>query len=362
MKVAIFGLVLGLLAHSAWAQSVEKSEYPVTMELSDIKRPARAAGKATAYRGPILDALLHMDPGFDSDKLPPVLNENGVRRAVIMPVPNESRLAANGAGTAQKIQFAQKYPKRFKVMCGGDYLSNWISESARFGVVESSVKENFSRLAADLSGAWCLGVGEFGLFHFSKLPNQNVIETPYNHPLVLEMVDIVASHRVWLHLHAEPREPNGRSREKEVWAALMAWTQRQPTLKIILSHSGMTSAANARRILETFPNVYMTFKVMPSKASEWSHLEPIANEDLDLYEDWAALMEEKPERFMVGTDAKFGMAGYESQGTEAYSVLVKKFRRVLGSLSPRAATLIATKNAEKLYGFKPNAPEEMQGQ
>ncbi|MDT8989737.1 amidohydrolase family protein [Curvibacter sp. APW13] len=353
MRKTLLGLTF-LVGQACWAQT---AAYPVTTEPSDPSRPARALEKGNGYKAGLTDVLLHIDPSFDGDRVPKILGDEKVRHAVIMPVPNEGTGNRNDAGTIQKIALAQAQPKQVKVMCAGDYLSNWLADAMRYGLVESAVQQKFARLEADLDSGRCLGVGEFGLFHFNKKGDQNIIQNRYDHPLVLRMVDAIGTRGAWIQLHAEPREPNGRSHEKELWDTLQNWTQRQPKLRIVLSHTGMTSATNARRILETFPNVYLSIKLMSTKVSSWTHLEPLLNEDGALFEDWAQLMEAMPERFMVGTDSKFGQSGHEGVGEEAYDKTVHRYRRMLGSLAPEAAKRIAAQNANRLFGFK-GTPQE----
>ena len=54
--------------------------------------------------------------------------------------------------------------------------------------------------------------------------------------------------------------------------------------------------------------------------------------------------EEMPERFMVGSDMKFGRAP-----TQEYDARIKTIRKILGSINPDAAELIAYKNAERIF-------------
>jgi hypothetical protein len=41
----------------------------------------------------------------------------------------------------------------------------------------------------------------------------------------------------------------------------------------------------------------------------WKDLHPVANKEGELYQDWARLSEELPERFMLGTDFHLGRKG-----------------------------------------------------
>ena len=120
---------------------------------------------------------------------------------------------------------------------------------------------------------------------------------------------------------------------------------RNPTLKIILSHTAMTNPSNARQILETYPNVVMSIKpTMPTSA--WMNLEPVLNSNSDLYEDWAKLFEEMSARFVIGSDAKFMRKG---SSPDEYGVIVGMLRRMLGNLSPEAARKIAYDNAKNMF-------------
>ncbi len=57
-------------------------------------------------------------------------------------------------------------------------------------------------------------------------------------------------------------------------------------------------------------------------------------------------MEAFPRRFMIGSDARFGIRKYRGN---RYSKKIKRLRRLLGSLDPEAAALIAHGNAERIF-------------
>ncbi len=109
----------------------------------------------------------------------------------------------------------------------------------------------------------------------------------------------------------------------------------------------MTNPANLRKLLRRYPNVMVNVKHRKSHWN-WRNLEPINNLKLELYEDWARLFEDMPERFMVGTDAKFWRRG---RPPSKYWNKIKQTRRILGALSPRAARLIAYENARKIFAI-----------
>lgn len=347
LLAALAGLLLPALVLGA-----ELAPPPLKLnpELSDTKRPAR--DRAKSYKGWIIDALVHMDPGgFREERLPEVLEPARVSGALVMPVPNEG-LGRMADGTQQKMRLAQALPGVSKVMCGGDYLSNMLADAQAFGIVESTLRDRLARLERDLDSGLCLGVGELGLLHFNKLGNQNIIEIRPDFPPLLQVVDAVGHRGLWIQLHVEPREPSGKLHYAELEQVLTLWTQRQPRLKLVLSHTAMTSAPNARQILRAYPQVYLSIKLMSTKVPSWRHLEPLLNDEGALYEDWAQLMEEMPDRFVVGSDIKFAQGG-RHEGEEDYPKAVQRFRRMLGSLESQTARKIAQGNARRLFGFPP---------
>ena len=354
LRFCSLGLIGLLLPACVLAADVPPVPLKLNPELSDPGRPARA--RSERYRGWVIDALLHTAPdGFNESNLPGILEKSKVSGGVVMPVPNDglSNRGSALASTEQKLRLAGQAPDQARILCGGDYLTNMLADAQTFGRVTDLLTQRLQRLAQDLDTTPCLGVGELGLMHFNKLGDQNVVYIRPDFPPLLEVVDQVGQRGGWIQLHAEPRDPAGNvSHHAELAQALALWTARQPRLRIMLSHTGMTSAANARLILQSYPQVTMSIKLMSVNASGWRHLEPLLNADGDLYEDWAQLMEDMPDRFVIGSDAKFGASLKHSAESEtAYPQIISRFRRMLGSLEPSAARKIAQGNARRLFGF-----------
>ncbi len=165
---------------------------------------------------------------------------------------------------------------------------------------------------------------------------------------MLALAALAAEKGVWLDLHAEPVTPDGRSLEDHLFAGIALLFQRFPDLKLILSHTGMTNTANARALLDLYPGLMMSLKmVRAGKRMSWDHLGPIANADGALYEDWARLMEDRPERFMIGSDSRLGTKQYVGN---RYGRNIRKLRKILGSLEAGAADRIAHGNARRVFG------------
>jgi predicted TIM-barrel fold metal-dependent hydrolase len=160
------------------------------------------------------------------------------------------------------------------------------------------------------------------------------------------MVGIVAGKKVWMDLHVEPMTPKGRSFEDEVFGGVALLYRLYPELRLILSHSAMTNSKNARALLDTYPNFMMNLKaVLPGKRLAWDNLGPITNGNAELFEDWATLFEAMPERFMIGTDFRWG-----EKPSKKYQKKIRGMRRILGSLDPSVAAKIAHENALRVFG------------
>ena len=155
-------------------------------------------------------------------------------------------------------------------------------------------------------------------------------------------------------MHAEPVTPAGVSYEREVFGGIALLFRRHPGLKLILAHTAMTNPANARALLAAHHNLMMNLKITSKKKNlSWGNLGPIANRERQIYEDWATLMEDMSDRFMVGTDTHFWRErGSRVVDPERYRKEIKRMRRLLGSLNEAAADAIAHGNARRLWPGK----------
>ncbi len=325
--------------------------FEVDSTRSDLDRAVRVSYEK--YKGPVIDTHVHLDPPLDGviregalREIVEVVEEAGVERIIFMPTPNEGRFSDSDVGAVQKKRLSDMGGERVALFCGSDYITHRFHVAYRRGRAEKGMDDVLERLSRDLDGGACSGVGEIGLYHFRKKGNQKVISYPPDFQPFLEMARLVSEKGAWLDLHAEPVDPHGKSYEGQVFGGVELLFRLNPNLKLIVSHTGMTNPVNARRMLLAYPNIMMNFKIV-KKHHTWRNLEPVVNTKGELYEDWARLFEEMPERFMVGTDAKFGRKTFN---TFKYGKKIKQIRRALGSLAPDAARLIAHENARRMLG------------
>jgi hypothetical protein len=309
----------------------------------------------------MIDTHVHLDPPLPRDhkqdrgiigdrdidirEIVEVIKAADVEFAIFMPTPNEGREDNHEEGAEQKKRLLNLDKNRIRLFCGSNYITYWLHRAYHERYSEEGLKHILKHLSNDLDSGAYAGVGEIGIYHFNKHGSQPVIEYPPDFQPFLRIVEMVANKGAWLDIHAEPVDPDGKSYESQVFGGIELLFHRYPNLKLILSHTAMTHPTNARKILIKYPNVMMNIKII-MKHHEWRNLEPVTNPKGELYEDWAQLFEEMPEKFMIGTDAKFGREGFE---VSKYKKEIEQMRRILGALNPNAARLIAHENAQKIF-------------
>ena len=294
----------------------------------------------------------HLDPGTSSSYKQYIKNlvaTGELRNLILMPTPNHGKMH----NSAQSVRDAEKLSKetggRIKTLCGADYLNRWMHKKR--SVSKGQLSKRIKKLERQLAGGSCIGIGEFAIRHFEKWDGQLTGPiVPITSNGLQAVFALAESQSVVMDIHSEPMERNGKSWEKEWFSELSDIIDSYPGLTIILSHTGMTSVENVRKLINAYPKVLFNIKLV-ANPKKWSNLEPVNTKKLKkgLYEDWARLFEEHPERFMLGSDYKFGRK-HHGKATD-YDKLLDSYRKVLGSLHPDVAEQIAYKNAIRIFKF-----------
>lgn len=364
VRFGFFGLaaalVLGAVAAlPVWAASRGAPEIPpppFAVHNGALALDRAIRERRGRYRGPIIDTHAHIFDRrgrLDLDAVLEQMDAAGVRRILVLPTPNEGRYRERDDNAAARRRLVRMGAGRAGRLCGSTYFTVWMHEAWRNGYREDDLAARLARLGKDLKQGGCLGIGEIGPYHFEKHPGQWVIRIPMNFAPMVRLAQLAAGAPgggVWLDLHAEPVTPSGESYEDRVFGGIAHLFRQAPGLKLILAHSAMTNPHNARALLKAHANLMMNLKmVTPNRNLAWNNLGPIVNQDRELFEDWAVLMEDMPERFMIGSDARFGSKRYRPG---KYKRRLRRLRRLLGSLDAAAAEMIAWRNAERLWPAK----------
>jgi len=364
MLPVIFGGLLILAAYGG-ATKIKGSGSPIVIPppafevehtRSDPGRPVRSSGGN--YAGPLIDTHAHLYPpngrakaaaAIDKRELKEIIRlmQNlGVEHVIVMPTPNDGMRPNQQLGVVKRKMIKDLDPKRVMIFCASNYITIWLNSAYHNGYGEEELQNILTQLSNDIDSGEYAGVGEIGTYHFDKgFKRQHVLKYPPNFEPFLHIVDLIAKKGMWLDLHAEPVDPKGKSYEKEVFGGMELLYHRNPGLKLLYSHTAMSNPINVRRILKTYPNVMMSIKI-ETRHERWRNLEPVVNAEGHVYEDWAQLFEEMPERFTIGADFHFGRKGVK---LKKYKKRIKGFRRMLSALNPQAAQLIAFENAHRKF-------------
>jgi hypothetical protein len=148
---------------------------------------------------------------------------------------------------------------------------------------------------------------------------------------------LAAKHRRPLALHAQWDADTAAEFQR------LAASNREA--RIILLHAGnIASAAQIRALLEAHPNVVCDLSYRSPPQLKGRILDRTIF-DGALREDWRALIEDHPERFMAGID--------DVQSWDDYEATLRNIRDgLLASLSPAAAERLAWKNASAWFGLQ----------
>lgn len=265
-----------------------------------------------------------------------------------MPRPNDGLRSYQEKGVVKRHQIRELAPDQVINFCESNYITTWLNsiylKNTHSG---KKLQQVLERISQEANNGKCVGFGELPTYHFDKGygHQQNVLTIPPNFKPFLDIVDHIAQHDMWFDLHSEPVTSDGKSYEVEIFGGLELIYKWNPNLKLIYSHTAMTNPQNARNILKHYPNVVMSIKI-ETKHNRWRNLEPVVSEAGDLYEDWAELFEEMPTRFLVGSDFHFDR---KNVNPKKYVRKMRLFKKLLGSLKPEVAKLIAMDNAQRYF-------------
>jgi hypothetical protein len=339
-------LLLGLLA----ACSDEGNDIPSATEVPDpstplatseplpADTPAVASATATAQLGPtttstpppgplqddmlqIIDMHFHPDASWDLEALVQLMDELGVRQAI----------GGSGDSGVDALQFAEAYPDRFVPFAGQDGLRalNLIQGATSWDLQSDEILAYVDSLETQLQAGCWAGIGEI----FVNTESSHVsggFSIPTDTPLMRRLLDLSAEFGTPLsvHMDAAPASVEG----------LRSLLASNPEGTLIWAHAGWYAEPDLLRdLLASHPNLY----IETSFRDELRSFFPVSADGV-LNAKWHALIEEMPDRFVLGTDLN------PPPTAQKYSELVGFWRGVIQQLSPETAAMVARQNAERL--------------
>lgn len=278
--------------------------------LSGLSGTPTAAAEA-AYTGPLFDAHLHYnDEAWMSahplDDALGRMQRSGVRAIVANSRPNDGTktLAAatdkTRAAGITVVPFVRLYRNR------ADY-TGWFKDPS---IVEMVERE----LAAGTPAGPYRGLGEFHLYDSANA----------NGPVARQLMQLAQARQLVVLAHVDD-------------AAIDLLMAHAPKAKLIWAHTGIGGASVER--------VRGLLKRYPSLMGELSYRPGLTDAEGRVSTEWRALMQEFPERFLVGSDT------WINARWQGYEDLMRDARRWLASLPAPLAQRIAWGNGAALFGL-----------
>lgn len=364
-RIAIISLLILSLILALGCQSIIKKRKDITED-----------SKADRIR--FIDTHQHFNARQaargDLEGLPEIILEymdsEGIAQMLIMPQPQAYQAGRDVYYDFPAIaETINKYPDRFKLVAGGGALNPLIQQAVKEGRVTPQMRQEFRDKAKEIADAGAVGFGEMTALHFSLLEGHPFEEAPPDHELFLLLADLASQYQIPIDLHMDavaedmstPQELlqyNNPSTINENISGLERLLKHNRKAMIVWQHIGWDNTGDMtvkllRRLLEENSNLYLSFKFRGENPKAKGK-ENLPLEDGELKGEWLKLIEDFPDRFMLGTDNHFSS---EEQDPNNYN----STRWILNELPTDLARKVGYENAAEVYGLEIDA-DDMEGE
>lgn len=274
--------------------------------------------QAAGYAGPIFDTHLHYNEeawNGDAGPFPPAealarMQRNGVRAIVGNSRPNEgtrtlAALRETREAGVTVVPFVRLYRNR------ADY-TNWFRDESIHEMV-------LAELARGTASGPYRGIGEFHLYESANadgpVAKKLMVLAEQRQLAVLAHVDDEAVDRLMAHTPSKGRDT-----------------------RLIWAHTGIGGApvARVRQMMARYPKLMGELSYRPGLTCDGGRL----------CDEWRALIEAFPDRFLIGSDT------WINQRWSSYDEIMRAYRTWLGDLPPALAQRVAWDNAAQLFGVR----------
>jgi len=265
---------------------------------------------------PFIDAHAHLN---DAQMQLELMDRFGAEKAIVFwggRSTNESAAEAARLNPDRFVAFASISPERRA------YRAAWSGDP-------SALLEQLDSLLA--SGDY-RGIGEINAVHYESAGFAETDFSPSGE-MMAGIMKLALKYRVPVLVHVE-------STRMEELSKLL---DRFPDVPVIWAHGGYTPLILARRMLAKHPNLYYELSARTWPRHPRSPDFTILRDGHQVWPEWLALIEDLPERFVVGTDASHR----SKDGDEMKFASVQNFLR---QLSPSAKVKVAQTNLQQLLG------------
>jgi predicted TIM-barrel fold metal-dependent hydrolase len=266
-----------------------------------------AVPAAAEYAGPIDDAHSHLPNATAIEAYAAAMKRHQVVRVVLLGVGGVQKDDAGWIAAA-----ASKHPDLVVV---GQPLPDPTAPQAA------------SRPEADLARSRARAIGEVHVRQVSRKIDRSPAD-----PAFVKVLEVAGRQKTPVVIHQEL--------DAGAVTALESALKAVPAATIVLAHAGSATPDVLDGLLARHTNLMvdlsgMHFQRTPALATEKGPLDPA----------WKALIDRRPDRFMIGLDV-WAARLFEPAMLDR---LMTWTRRILGELSPEAAARVAHRNAGRLY-------------
>jgi predicted TIM-barrel fold metal-dependent hydrolase len=298
------------------------------------------------YEGPIIDAHNHPNRASRVDEFFALVDRAGVEKVIVMSTPNWYR-----KGKGEEIIEKSLRHSTAMALCSADFIGH------RFQGQTATAQRGIDTFAAKLGDGRCQGIGELGIRHYDKTRTgaQDEVILALDDGFVDQALALADRYGATVVFHIEPvYQPKGIDNTQQIKAWYGRICRRYTRARLISAHTGMMGPADLEEILLACGNVYADFKFMHSKVAlfGFQDLHPINDLDYRFFEPWAALIEKYPDRFIFGSDWKYGRKKSGDDSFDKYLRHIKKVRRMIGSLRPDVWEKVLYTNAKRVFGLE----------
>lgn len=115
----------------------------------------------------------------------------------------------------------------------------------------------------------------------------------------------------------------------------------------------MMPPADLQELFELCPNFYADIKFTHNKGMYWgfSDLHTVSDLDFRFHQRWAQSIERYPDRYMYGSDWKFGLNKSSRQAMSDFVGHITMVRKIVGSLRADAQDKFMFENARRIFSL-----------
>ena len=270
---------------------------------------------------PIIDVHFHPDAAWNIEELVALMDELGVVMAI------------GGAGDSgvEALRFTATYPDRFIPFAGQDGMRalNLIQGAPSWELESVAAQDYVAGLEEQLQADCWAGIGEAFINTLGSHVSGG-FSIPADSPLMQRLLALAAQYDAPLSVHMDAAPASVEE--------LKTLLDSNPDGLLIWAHAGWyASPSQLRELLQAHANLYIEL----SFRDELRSFFPVTSGG-ELQENWRDLLEELPDRFVLGTDLN------PPPTPEKYSELVLLWRGVLEQLTAETASMIGHENATRL--------------